>query len=133
MRSMLEWLLALGVLAAAIWLGVPLLRRWLPGLEDPVTLVESVTPGLPGGVPLGAVSVPLLILPDGATVRIGLSESALEAALPARWLAGPRLTEAGVIGERHVVPYQVDRSRFWVILDQTSPRADRSVTAIYVQ
>jgi hypothetical protein len=133
MRSVLEWLLALGVLAMVLWLSAPIIRWWLPGSADPVTLVESAPPALPGGVPAGAASVPFLMLPDGAVVRIGAPEAELSVLLPDRWLAGPRLTEAGVLGDRHVLPYQVDRTRFWVILDRTAVHEGPRVTAIYVE
>jgi hypothetical protein len=130
---MVEWLLALGVLALALWLGAPLLQWWRPGTADPVTLVESATPELPQGVPAGVDSVPILMLADGETIRVGTPEPELETALPDRWLIGPRITEAGIFGDRHVLSYRVGRTRFWVILDHTSPQEERRVTAIYVE
>jgi hypothetical protein len=133
MRSLLEWILALGVMAAALWMGAPLVQRLAPWRTSSVTLVESALPDLPGDVPDEAQSVPLLVLLDGTTVRLGMPEQAVLTHPLTRLTAGPPQLEPGVIDERMVVPFRSGHSRFWVVLDRTHAGQERSVTAIYVR
>jgi hypothetical protein len=133
MQSLAEWLLALGVLAGVAWAGAPVLQRLAPQAYAPVTLVESELPDLPGDVPDGVESVPLLMLLDGSTVRLGMPQPALHAPHLARHAAGPAVIEKGVLDNRVVLPFRTGRSRFWVVLDRTAPGEDRLVTAIYIK
>ncbi len=133
MRSLLEWLLALGVLAGAVWLAAPVVLQWLPVTQAPVTLVESASPAMPTGVPNSAEGTAFVMLPDGAVVRVGADERSVRRILPERWQVGERVTEQGVYGERHIIGYRIDQSRFWITLERTAPNTERRVTAIYVQ
>ncbi len=132
MRSAAEWLVALGIVWLVLWVGLPWARSLVPPGETAVTLVESALPALPGGVPPGAESVPLLILDDGLTIRVGMAEQDLRTRTFAGLAAGPARTEAGVLGERTVLSFRSGRSRFWVVLDRTAVGRERGVTAIYV-
>ena len=133
MRSLIEWLVALGVLPGAIWLVAPVVVQWLPVGDTPITLVESATPRLPRGIPDSADNVPFVMLPDGAVVRVGADEKSVHRILPERWRAGDQVTEKGVFGDRHIVGYRIDQSRVWVVLERTSPDTERRITAIYVE
>ena len=133
MRSVLEWVLALGVLVGAVWVGGPVVQRLAPPGSTSVTLVESALPDLPGDVPDDAQSVPLLLLLDGSEVRLGMSEQAFHGRPFSRLIAGPVAVEKGVIDDRMVLPFRMGRSRFWVVLDRTEPGRERRVTAIYVK
>jgi hypothetical protein len=133
MRSLVEWVVALGVFTGAIWLVLPTLREWAPLPTGTVTLVESTLPALPGGVPSGAQSVPFLMLENGQVVRLGMSEGHVKAHALARLTAGPPTLEPGVIDERLILPFRDGRSRFWVVLDKTERDREREVTAIYVR
>jgi hypothetical protein len=133
MRSLVEWIVALGLFAGAMWLGLPWVRELAPLPTGTVTLVESELPALPAGVPSGAESVPLLMLESGVEIRVGLGERELKSRAMAHLTAGPPTLEPGVIDERLVLPLRDGRSRFWVVLDKTGPRRDREVTAIYVR
>lgn len=132
MRSFAEWVVALGVLGGAAWAGAPYVQRWLPEMSSTVTLVESALPALPTGVPPGAESVPFLVLLDGTEIHPGMSESELRSLGVARWTTGPAIAEAGVIGQRHILPCRAGGTRFWVVLDRTEKGKERSVTAIYL-
>jgi hypothetical protein len=132
MRSVAEWVLALGVLGGAAWVGTPLVRRWMPPLPSSVTLVESALPALPAGVPAGAESVPFLMLADDAVVRLGMDEGQLEDSRISQWSAGSAAAEEGVIDQRLILPYRSSGTRFWVVLDRTEVGKERQVTAIYV-
>lgn len=129
---MAEWVVALGVVGGAAWVGAPLVQRWLPPLSSSVTLVESALPALPDGVPVAAESVPFLMLLDGAVVRLGMSEADLTTGRISRWAAGPATAEKGIFDERLILPYRSAGTRFWVVLDRTEVGKDRQVTAIYV-
>ena len=133
MRSLAEWVVALGVLVGAVWVGGPFVERLAPPGATSVTLVESALPRLPGGVPDGAESVPLLVLLDGSEIRLGMNEQTFHARAFSRLSAGPIDIEKGVIDERMVLPFRTGHSRFWVVLDRTEAGRERSVTAIYVK
>ena len=133
MRSLAEWVLALGVLAGVVWVGGPVVQRLAPLGSTSVTLVESALPDLPGDVPGDAQSVPLLILLDGGEVRLGMTEKAFSARPFSRLTAGPVAIEKGVIDDRLVLPFRSGSSRFWVVLDRTEAGQERLVTAIYVR
>ena len=133
MRSLAEWVLALGVLLGAVWVGGPVVQRLAPPGSTSVTLVESALPNLPGDVPGDAQSVPLLILLDGGEVRLGMTEKAFSARPFSRLTAGPVAIEKGVIDDRLVLPFRSGSSRFWVVLDRTEAGHERLVTAIYVR
>lgn len=133
MRSLAEWLAALGVLAGAAWLGVPLLRQMTPLTSATVTLVESSLPALPDGVPAGARNVPVLILLDGTVIRLGMTEAAVTARSFPRWAAGPAVAVPGVVGQRMIRPGESGSTRFWLVFDRTAPDRDREITAIFVR
>lgn len=133
MRSLAEWIVALGLFAGVIWLGLPMVRPWMPAPASTVTLVESALPGLPDGVPGGSQSVPFLMLENGVSIRVGMSEREVNSRGLARASAGEPVVEAGVFGERLILPFHSGRSRFWVVLEKTGPDREREVTAIYVR
>ena len=133
MRSLLEWLLALGVLAAAVWVAGPTVGRLIPPLPATVTLVESELPALPAGVPAGATSAPLVILFDGSEVRLGMTENDLLSGPISRFAVGSPVVERGVIGDRAILSFQADRLLFWVVLDRIAKDRERQVTAIYLR
>lgn len=133
MRSLFEWCVALGILAGAVWLVAPVVLQWLPVGDTRITLVESATPELPGGIPDAANSTPFVMLPDGAMVRVGEEEASVRRILPERWRAGDQVTEESVFGDRHITSYRIDQSRFWIVTERTAPDSKRFVTAIYVE
>jgi len=133
MRSLVEWIVALGVMAGIVWTGAPVAQRLAPWRTSSVTLVESALPDLPGDVPDEAQSVPLLMLLDGTAVRLGMSERTLLSRKLSRWAAGPPEMEQGVLDQRMVLPFRSGQTRFWVVLDRTHSDRERLVTAIYVR
>jgi hypothetical protein len=132
MRSFAEWLLAMGVLSGVVWVGTPLVQRLAPLGSSSVVSVQSALPDFPGHVPERAQSVPMLMLEDGAVVRLGMAEAEIRGAVLARWVDGPAISEEGVLDNRSVVPFKAGNTRFWVVLDRTEMGQDRRVTGIYV-
>lgn len=133
MRSLAEWIVALGLFTGAIWLGLPMVRQWMPAPSGSVTLVESALPALPDGVPAGAQNVPFLMLANGLSVRLGMAEREITGRALAGAAAGPAEFEPGVFDQRLILPFRAGRSRFWVVLEKTGPAREREVTAIYVR
>lgn len=133
MRSLAEWIVALSLFSGVIWLGLPMLRQWMPAPASTVTLVESALPALPDGVPAGSQSVPFLMLANGQSVRLGMAEHEVKSREMIRATAGPPAFEPGVFDQRMILPFRDDRSRFWVVLEKTGPDREREVTAIYVR
>jgi hypothetical protein len=131
-RSLVEWGLAIAVLAGAIWLGAPWVARWMPRPRAaPAAEVEPAP--TPAGVPAGTHSVPLLVLLDGAEVRVGQPETGLRAILSDRLAAGPRVISRGTFGERVTRAYLAQGTRFWVVLERPQPGDQVRVTGIYLQ
>jgi hypothetical protein len=133
MRSLAEWIVALSLFAGVMWLGLPMVRRWMPAPASTVTLVESELPALPDGVPSGAQSVPFLMLESGQAIRLGMGEGAVKRRDLVQATAGPPAFEPGVFDQRLILPFRDGRSRFWVVLEKTGPDREREVTAIYVR
>ncbi len=133
MRSLAEWVIALGVLAGMVRVVVPLVRQWTPLGSATVTLVESSLPSVPPGIPASAQPVPFLILLDGTSVRLGMPESALAAPPFPRLIVAPSVAVAGVFDSRLIRAFQSGSTRFWVVLDRMAPGQDREVTGIYVR
>lgn len=133
MRSLAEWIVALGLFAGVIWLGLPMVRPWIPLPASTVTLVESALPALPEGVPSGAQSVPFLMLENGVAIRLGMPERDIKGRSLARAAAGRPAVEAGVFDQRLILPFRDGRTRFWIVLEKTGPDREREVTAIYVR
>jgi hypothetical protein len=133
MRSLAEWIVALSLFAGAIWLGLPMVRQWMPTPTGTVTLVESDLPALPDGVPAAAESVPFLMLENGQEIRLGMVEGEITRREMAPASAGPPAFEPGVFDQRLILPFRDGRSRFWVVLEKTGPDREREVTAIYVR
>lgn len=133
MRSVAEWALALGLLWLVAWAGRPLLRSLGPAPSGTFAQVESPLPALPAGVPIGAESVPFVMLDSGVTVRRGMPETELHGSALATFAAGAPVSGPGVLGERTVLPFRSGPSRFWVVVDRTEVGREREVTAIYVK
>ena len=133
MRSLTEWVLALGVLWFAAWVSWPLLEGLGPPSPGAFALVESAMPALPVGVPAGAENVPFVMLDSGLMVRRGMPETELHGSALDPYSDGPPQSEPGVLGERTVMPFKSGPSRFWVVVDRTEVGREREVTAIYVK
>lgn len=115
--SLLEWLVAavcmLGVLAVGSVLGREF--RTVSAVA-PVIAHEDTAPDAPASVPPGSVSVPVVLLIDGAELHIGDTASDLASRLGKdREVAAPTI-ERTTSGERVTRFYEVDGHRFAVVL-----------------
>jgi hypothetical protein len=133
MRSLGEWVLALGVIWLALKVGMPLVRGLEPVPSGTYALVESALPALPSGVPSAAQAVPLLILDSGFEIHLGMTERDVRTRQLVRLSVGAPQEEPGVLGRRAVLSFRAGPSRFWLVLDRTEAGREREVTGIYVR
>jgi hypothetical protein len=128
--SLVEWIAAaLGVVALTWVISVPLARITGPRVE--ASLIDS-RDGLPPGVPPGATSVPVMLLMDGRTIRLGDLDTRLRQLLPDRLVDGAPHTSAGEFGERHARSYRVDGTRVHIVVERTERAGPLRVTGIFV-
>jgi hypothetical protein len=128
--SAIEWALAATFFLLAIGAGSIALREF-----HTVTAVMPVTnviahesePAAPVGVLSRAVSVPLLPLGDGRSVKVGDSSSEAAAALGTRAVAAAETIERTPAGERVTRTYETRDARVVLIVEESR------VAAIYVQ
>lgn len=128
--SLLEWTVAALGVVALIWvISVPVARLTGPRVE--ASLVES-RDGLPQGIPLGATSVPVMLLRDGRVIRLGDLETRLRQVLPDRLGEGDVRTSKGEFGERHARSYRIDGSRVHIVTERTERAGPPRITGIFV-
>ena len=128
--SVFEWLAAALAVLLLIWVvSVPIQRALGPQVE--AALIEAPTV-LPPGVPLGATSVPLILLLDGREIRQGDLMSHVDTLLPDTLAEGPPLLSTGEFGERRTRAYLADSARFYVVCERLEPGGPMRVSGVYL-
>ena len=128
--SVFEWMAAALGVAGLVWvLSVPL--QHLSGPRVDAALVD-VREKLPPGVPSGATSVPVMLLLDGRSLKIGDLESKARALLPQSRLQGPPLVTANEFGDRSTSAYVIDGSRLYVVCERTERGGPMRVAGVFV-
>jgi hypothetical protein len=128
--SVFEWIVAAFAVVLLIWvISVPVQRALGPGVE--AALVEAPI-ALPPGVPVGATTVPVILLLDGREIRQGDLMSNVDAILPARLAEGPPLLSTSELGDRRTRSYLVDGTRFYVVCERLEPGGPMRVSGIYL-
>jgi hypothetical protein len=128
--SLFEWLAAaLGVLLLVWVVSVPIQRALGPQVEAALIDAPDVRPP---GVPIGATSVPLILLLDGREIRQGDLMTHVDAMLPASLAEGPPLVSTGEFGERRTRAYAADSARFYVVCERLEAGGPMRVSGIYV-
>ena len=127
---MFEWLAAALAVLLLIWVvSVPIQRALGPQVE--AALIEPTT-AVPPGVPVGATSVPVMLLLDGREIRQGDLMSRIDNVLPSKLAEGPPLISTSEFGERRTRSYLADGARFYVVSERLEPGAPMRVSGIYV-
>lgn len=127
--SLVEWLAAMAVAGALVWVGVEGVRPWLvarPGSGS----IDVDTP--PEGVPARAQGVPLLFLMDGTAIRVGDAQADVRGRLGESAEDSPPVTGRGPFGDRLVHAYERQGTRFFVVTERTEPGGLPKVTGIYL-
>jgi hypothetical protein len=137
-ESVLEWAIAAALMLVALAVGSLVVRE-----VRTVSAVTSViareapdrdaAPAAPAAVPPRAVSVPVLLLPDGNSVRVGETLSDVAARLGRQAEAGAQAVERAPNGERLTRFYEHAGSRFVLVFEPLQRDAEPTVAAIYLQ
>ena len=135
--SVLEWLVAAAFIVVALGIGSVVWRELRTVTTTlPVIAHEAqgdAAPVPPAGVPARAVSVPVLLLPGGQSVRVGESVPAIAARLGHQAEVGSQTVERGRFGERLTRFYEHLGARFVLVFEPFEERGEPKVAAIYLQ
>ena len=146
-ESVLEWALAAAFVFVALAVGSLVVREFrtvsavttgvvTSGVTSVIareTPAPAPAPAVPAAVPPRAVSVPVLLLPDGNSVRVGETLSAVAARLGRQAEAGAQAVERAPNGERLTRFYEHAGSRFVLVFEPFERDAEPKVAAIYLQ
>jgi hypothetical protein len=131
--SLLEWVVAAFVLAAVALFGSIVVREIRT--VHPVTPVSAretlPDPPVPAGIPARAVSVPVLLLSDGNSVRVGQSLEAVTLRLGEATAA--QSVERAPKGDRLTRFYDYAGVRFVLVFEPFERNGRPRVAAIYLQ
>ena len=135
-ESVLEWVLAAAFILVALAVGSLVVREFRT-VSAVTSIIAREAPALaaaaPAAVPPRAVSVPVLLLPDGNAVRVGETLSDVAARLGRQAEAGAQAVERAPHGERLTRFYEHAGSRFVLVFEPFERGAEPKVAAIYLQ
>ena len=132
--SLLEWILAAVCIIAILALGSIAVREFRTvAAVTPVIAHEAPLPDPPAAVPSRAISVPVLLLPNGVELRVGdpAAEVVLRLGRQAE-VAAPSIDRSAA-GERVTRFYEQGGTRFVVVLEPFADNAQVRVAGLYVQ
>ena len=131
--SLLEWLLAAACIVAVLAMGAVLVRdlRTVSAVT-PVIAHEEAIPDPPAAVPSRSVAVPVLLLSDGAELRVGSTAAELSARLGAGAEVAPAAIDRTPTGDRVTRFYAQNGQRFAVVLEPFAADGQVRVSAIYL-
>jgi hypothetical protein len=89
-------------------------------------------PPTPAGVPSRAVSVPVLLLPDGKALRVGETVSAVGQLVGTSADTSPPALERGPNGARITRFYERAGTRFVLVFEPFEQDAEARIAAIYL-
>jgi hypothetical protein len=115
--SLLEWLAAAACIVAVLAVGSVLVREFRTvSAVAPVIAHEDTQPEASAAVPPGSVSVPVILLPNGAELHVGDKAADLASRFGADREAAPAAIERTGSGERVTRFYEIDGRRIVVVL-----------------
>jgi hypothetical protein len=131
--SLVEWLTAIACLVAVAAIGSVLARDISTVTAvAPVIAHEEALPDPPAIVPPRSVSVPLILLADGAALRVGDTAAAMVAHLRLDSEVAPPAIDRTALGERVTRFYAQNGQRFVVVLQASAGGGEIRVAAIYL-
>jgi len=131
--SVFEWLIAAAFLVATVVVGSLVVREIR--VNPPARALPAARPlvaSIPPGVPMRAVSVPVLPFLDGKEVRVGETVFAVAARLGRAAEIGRQDVDRGSLGERLTRFYEYAGSRFILVLEPFERNGEARVAAIYL-
>jgi hypothetical protein len=135
-RAIAEWLVA-AIVSLAVLAVLSLIAREFRSGTGLVPVIAREAPApvppTPAGVPSRAVSVPVLLLPEGKQLRVGETVSAVSVLLGAGKEAGEASVERGPNGDTVTRYYDDAGTRFVLVFEPFERNAEPRVAAIYLQ
>ena len=130
----LQWVLAVWFLAAAVWVGAGVIRELRAVTGDTNGPAETtVEDPPPASLPAGAVSLPVLLFDDGKGIRVGDSAVHIAALLGRSAEIGRHEVDRGGSGKRLTRFYEYHGRRFGLVFTLAASHTDPAVTAIYLE
>ena len=132
--SLLEWILAAACIIAILALGSLAVREFRTvAAVTPVIAHEAALPDPPAAVPSRAISVPVLLLPNGVELRVGDPAAEVASRLGRQAEVAVPSIDRSPAGERVTRFYEQGGTRFVVVLEPFAGDAQVRVAALYVQ
>ena len=130
LRAVVEWVVAAALLAACLAVGSVAAREFRGvSAVTPVSAHDAPVPT--ASVPEGAVSVPVLLLPDTLEIRVGDETGAVMRLPGLKELATPT-AERGRNGERLTRVLEFAGARFVLVIEPFERDAEPRIAAIYL-
>ena len=132
--SLLEWILAAACIVAILALGSIAVREFRTvAAVMPVIAHEAAPPDPPAAVPSRAISVPVILLPNGVELRVGDPAAEVVSRLGRLAEVAAPSIDRSAAGERVTRFYEQGGTRFVVVLEPFADDAQVRVAALYVQ
>jgi hypothetical protein len=132
--SLLEWILAAACIIAILALGSLAVREFRTvAAVTPVIAHGAALPDPPAAVPPRAISVPVLLLPNGVELRVGDLAAEVASRLGRQAEVAVPSIDRSPTGERVTRFYEQGGTRFVVVLEPFAGDAEVRVAALYVQ
>ena len=130
----LQWVLAAGVLAAAVVIGTVIVRERRAVTDASAGSANAAVEGpTPTSVPAGAVSLPVLLFDDEKGIRLGDTAMYIAALLGRGAEVGRYEVDTAAGGKRLTRFYEYRDRRFVLVFTLADSPTDPPVTAIYLQ
>jgi hypothetical protein len=132
--SALEWAVAAAFFVATLAVAMLILQdvRGSGRRSTAIPPAAIVINDVPSSVPKGAVSLPVLTLRDGRTLRVGDTAASIAAALGPAAETGREQADQGRLGERLTRFYDYGGFRFVLVYEPFERNGERRVSAIYL-
>ena len=132
--SLLEWILAAVCIVAILALGSIAVGEFRSvAAVTPVIANEAVLPMPPAAVPPRAISVPVLMLPNGVELRVGDLAAEVASRLGGRAEVAVPSVDRTPAGERVTRFYEQAGTRFVVVFEPFAGDAQVRVAALYLR
>lgn len=139
LSSLLEWAIASVCILAMAGLGSLVfeqLRTASPAIAPVLAGSTELPPSadeVPASVPPKAVSVPLMLLSNGAELRLGELESAIARKVGSAWQMGDDTLERIAAGNRVSRRYDDGVRRFLLVFEPRKEQPEMRLAAIYLE
>lgn len=134
-ESFIEWAVAAAFIVAIAAAGALVVREFRTVNAVTPIIAREVPPDslVPAGVPSRAVSVPVLLLADGKSIRVRESLSSVAQRLGRQAEVGVQSVERAPNGERLIRFYEHAGTRFVLVFEPFEREAEPRIAAIYLQ